>query len=223
MPSYFVTGATGFIGRHLVERLLAREGDIHVLVRPGSEARVERLGGSDRIRAVTGDLGEPYLGLDEPARAALRGKVDHFFHLAAIYDMTADETQNVLLNVGGTQHAIDLANDLIEADGIPVLFTGDFNDREDAFCPIVGMTPLEAANGGSNDGTCRPPVPTRIDWIFGSSVRWLSYLADEGPNVRRTTDHPMIVAHALLEPPEGTGAAEEAEDALGRTEDAQDQ
>ena len=35
--SYFVTGATGFIGRHLVECLLAnREGDIHVLVREGS-------------------------------------------------------------------------------------------------------------------------------------------------------------------------------------------
>ena len=37
MPTYFVTGATGFIGRHLVERLLARDGDIHVLVRPGSK------------------------------------------------------------------------------------------------------------------------------------------------------------------------------------------
>ena len=34
--SYFVTGATGFIGRHLVEKLLERDGDIHVLVREGS-------------------------------------------------------------------------------------------------------------------------------------------------------------------------------------------
>ena len=39
-------------------------------------------------------------------------KIDHFFHLAAIYDMGADETRNALLNVGGTQHAIDLANAL---------------------------------------------------------------------------------------------------------------
>jgi NAD(P)-dependent dehydrogenase (short-subunit alcohol dehydrogenase family) len=116
VPTYFVTGATGFIGRHLVERLLAREGDIHVLVREGSAEKLdalgERLGGRERIHPVTGDLSEPLLGVDPAVRDALRGKVDHFFHLAAIYDMTADETQNALLNVGGTQNAIDLANDL---------------------------------------------------------------------------------------------------------------
>ena len=39
--SYFVTGATGFIGRHLVERLLEREGDIYVLVREGSTEKLE--------------------------------------------------------------------------------------------------------------------------------------------------------------------------------------
>ena len=41
--SYFVTGATGFIGRHLVERLLEREGDIHVLVREGSTEKLDAL------------------------------------------------------------------------------------------------------------------------------------------------------------------------------------
>jgi NAD(P)-dependent dehydrogenase (short-subunit alcohol dehydrogenase family) len=116
VPTYFVTGATGFIGRHLVECLLARECDIHVLVREGSteklDALVERLGGRARIHAVAGDLSEPLLGVDAGVRDTLRGKVDHFFHLAAIYDMTADETQNALLNVGGTQSAVDLANDL---------------------------------------------------------------------------------------------------------------
>ncbi len=116
MPSYFVTGGTGFIGRHLLERLLQREGEIHVLVREGSRAKLEaiseRLGGGDRIRPVTGDLAEPLLGVSDADREALRGRIDHFFHLAAIYDMTADEVQNALLNVNGTQHAVDLANDL---------------------------------------------------------------------------------------------------------------
>ncbi|HEV7364009.1 MAG TPA: SDR family oxidoreductase, partial [Solirubrobacteraceae bacterium] len=38
------------------------------------------------------------------------GNVDHFFHLAAMYDMTADDEQNETLNVQGTRHAVELAN-----------------------------------------------------------------------------------------------------------------
>ncbi len=41
--SYFVTGATGFIGRHLVEQLLKRDGEIHVLVREGSRGKLDEL------------------------------------------------------------------------------------------------------------------------------------------------------------------------------------
>jgi NAD(P)-dependent dehydrogenase (short-subunit alcohol dehydrogenase family) len=113
--SYFVTGATGFIGRHLVERLLQREGDIHVLVRESSREKldelIERWGAGDRVKPVVGDITEPRLGVSDADREALQG-VEHFFHLAAIYDMAADETQNAMLNVGGTQNAVGLANDL---------------------------------------------------------------------------------------------------------------
>ena len=41
--NYFVTGATGFIGRNLVARLLKREGTIYALVRAGSRGRLEEL------------------------------------------------------------------------------------------------------------------------------------------------------------------------------------
>ena len=111
--AYFVTGATGFIGRHLVERLLQREGTIHVLVRPESigrlDALIHRWGGAARIRPVLGDLSKPLLGLDPEQVAELRGTIDHFFHLAAIYDMTASEAQDRLANVEGTRHAVALA------------------------------------------------------------------------------------------------------------------
>jgi len=140
--TYFVTGATGFIGRHLVERLLAREGQIHVLVREGStdklDALIEGWGRPERIVPVVGDLSEPKLGVSDAGIAELQGTVDHFFHLAAIYDMTADEERNLTLNVGGTQNAIGLANALrvgtfhhVSSIAAAGLYEGHF--REDMF------------------------------------------------------------------------------------------
>jgi len=114
--TYFVTGATGFIGRHLVERLLERDGEIHVLVRKGSQDRLhalaERWGQPERIKPVVGDLALPKLGVADEQIAELAGSIDHFFHLAAMYDMTAPDAANELLNVTGTGHAVQLANAL---------------------------------------------------------------------------------------------------------------
>jgi len=115
--AYFVTGATGFIGRYLVQELLEnREGEVFVLVRPGSQVRMERLieswGRPKRVTMVTGDLSEAALGVDPAWVKEHTGSIDHFFHLAAIYDMTATDEQNETLNVGGTRNALELAADL---------------------------------------------------------------------------------------------------------------
>jgi NAD(P)-dependent dehydrogenase (short-subunit alcohol dehydrogenase family) len=108
--NYFVTGATGFIGRHLVAELLKREGTIHVLVRDGSrgklDALTQRLGAADgRIVPVTGDLSKPGLGVE-----GFDEKIDHLFHLAAMYDVEADEESSERANVEGTKHVIEFAN-----------------------------------------------------------------------------------------------------------------
>ncbi len=118
--TYFVTGATGFIGRHLVERLLRREGYCYVLVREESVPKLQTLmaekwtpavpAAAERIKPVIGDLSRPRLGLSEQTVAELGEKIDHFFHLAAVYDMTADDERNRIANVEGTRHAVELAN-----------------------------------------------------------------------------------------------------------------
>ncbi|MGI8430223.1 MAG: SDR family oxidoreductase [Solirubrobacteraceae bacterium] len=122
--SCFVTGATGFIGRHLVACLLEREpglagGEIHVLVREGSMARlqtlIERWGprAAERIHPVSGDLAAPRLGVSDDTLAQLSDqRIEHFFHLAAVYDMTAAEERDRIANVEGTRHAVALAGAL---------------------------------------------------------------------------------------------------------------
>ena len=95
---YFVTGATGFIGRFLVERLLKREGTIYVLVREGSRARLEELisvwdAEPGRIVPVIGDVTARTCSASRTPIASTLEGVEHFFHLAAIYDMAADDEQ----------------------------------------------------------------------------------------------------------------------------------
>lgn len=112
--AYLVTGATGFIGRFLVRRLLDRDGTIHVLVREGSVGKLDRLrerwgAAPDRLVPVVGDLTEPGLGIGDADLELLHGTVDHVFHLAAVYDLEADASWQRTVNVDGTRHAVELA------------------------------------------------------------------------------------------------------------------
>jgi hypothetical protein len=106
---------------------------------------------------------------------------------------------------------VALANQLFNDTGYPVFITGDMNDREVYFCRMTGGAPMVAANGGSNDGGCNPPpYPMPVDWIFGHEmVTFSNYVRDEGPLVRRTTDHPMIRATATLDGQDGLPPASE--------------
>ncbi len=172
--SYFVTGATGFIGRYLVSNLLKRKGTVHVLVRKGSEKKLEAIAASmgwdrKRIVPVTGDLSKPKLGLTAAQVKALAGKIQHVFHLAAIYDMSADAASQQVANIDGTRNAIELAAAIkagcfhhtssIAAAG---LYPGIF--REDMFEEAEGLKDPYLRTKHESEGIVRKEckVPFRI-------------------------------------------------------------
>ncbi|HKQ12662.1 MAG TPA: SDR family oxidoreductase [Steroidobacteraceae bacterium] len=117
--SCFITGATGFLGRYLVRELLARgaDGSIFLLLRGASQTKLEQLrqwwgAGSESVIAIDGDLSAPGLGVSAADRSWLRGRVTHFFHLAALYDIEAGDEALQQANVAGTRHALELAQEL---------------------------------------------------------------------------------------------------------------
>ena len=109
---YFVTGATGFIGKRLVRKLLARPDSIvHFLTRSGDPEKLEPLydyWGVDPSRAiaVVGDLKAPQLGVAKAAQKKLKGRIDHFFHLAALYDLGAPAEEDEAVNIAGTRNTL---------------------------------------------------------------------------------------------------------------------
>ena len=112
-----ITGGTGFLGRFLVERLLDRGLHVLLLVRPGSERKLEALRamlGADceQLAMVSGDIAEPGLGLSDADRQRLTGKLAAFFHVAALYDLKAPADKQERMNVDGTAHALATAKSL---------------------------------------------------------------------------------------------------------------
>lgn len=172
--SYFVTGGTGFIGRFLIENLLKRDGNIYTLVRASSREKLaelaEKLGDTEgRIIPVVGDLTQTNLGVSDDDLASLKGNVEHFFHLAAIYDLSADADSQYAANVEGTRNAMGLAEAVsagcfhhtssIAAAG---LYKGTF--REDMFEEAKGLDDPYLKTKHDSEGLVRSDckIPYRI-------------------------------------------------------------
>jgi nonribosomal peptide synthetase MxcG len=116
-----LTGATGFVGIHLLSELLGQSGArVVCLVRAADEtAALQRLQQSaarhglgldwSRVRAVVSDLALPQLGLSDPQFDALAAETDTLYHNAATVSLTRGYASLRAENVLATREIIRLA------------------------------------------------------------------------------------------------------------------
>ncbi|MEU9419270.1 amino acid adenylation domain-containing protein [Streptomyces sp. NPDC048272] len=119
----FLTGATGYLGLHLIEQLLRRtDAEVVCLCRARDEEHaLERLKeGFDlyeidvadqihRVRAIVGDLAEPRLGLTQEQWDELAATTDVIYHNGALVNFVYPYSALKAANVGGTQRVLELA------------------------------------------------------------------------------------------------------------------
>lgn len=100
----FVTGGSGFVGHHVVKKLIARDYDVSALARSEDSAAFLRAIGAT---VVHGDITD-----QASMREGMRG-ADVVFHIAGWYEIGAQDWMNAeKINVAGTREVLRLAQEL---------------------------------------------------------------------------------------------------------------
>ncbi|KAF6210890.1 hypothetical protein GE061_014002 [Apolygus lucorum] len=132
-----VTGATGFVGKALVEKLLRSCPGIEtifLLIRTkkgmspkerlkelldnGVFDRVRDSGALSKVVAIAGDVMDPGLGISEADKARLCSQVTIVFHSAATVKFNEKLQDAVKLNTMGTQSVIELCKDMAKLQAV---------------------------------------------------------------------------------------------------------
>jgi NAD(P)-dependent dehydrogenase (short-subunit alcohol dehydrogenase family) len=148
MSRCLVTGANGFLGKHLVERLIKNGHDITLLIRNPdhldkkqlietwlNQAEIAKKHGRDTIITIwEGDVGKADMGLKGKYKLS---DFQHIYHLAAIYDLNADETITIDTNVKGTEYLLKKMDKdkfpgclhFVSSTAVAGDFQGEFSER----------------------------------------------------------------------------------------------
>ena len=141
MTTVFLTGFPGFLGSALIERLLDRYDEdttVTCLVQPkyrqqAEDRAAELAGDEDRVEFVEGDLTDETLALTQSTYEDLQEETVEVFHLAAIYDLAVDREPAKAVNIDGTRHMLEFAEDVDNLERFhhvsSVVAAGDYEGR----------------------------------------------------------------------------------------------
>ncbi|RLN04343.1 fatty acyl-CoA reductase 1 [Panicum miliaceum] len=114
--SILVTGATGFLGKILVEKIMRVQADVHkiyLLVRAGDEPsakqRVQQEFVEEKVVALAGDIIYDNLGLETPMLEALAKEIDVIVNIAATTNFYERYDVSLDVNVMGVKHLCHFA------------------------------------------------------------------------------------------------------------------
>ncbi|MCL4552134.1 MAG: SDR family NAD(P)-dependent oxidoreductase [Candidatus Marsarchaeota archaeon] len=196
--SVLVTGAGGFIGSHLAERLAALGARTRALVRYNSLNSWGWLEGSsakDSIEVILGDVRD-----SDTVRDAMRG-VDTVFHLAALiaipYSYRAPLSY-VRTNVEGT---LNVLHEALIADVAMVVHTSTSEVYGTAqYVPIDEKHPLQGQSPYSASKIAADKMAEAFHLSYGLPVTTVRPFNCYGPRQSARAIIPTIISQALKEP-----------------------
>ena len=103
----FITGATGFVGSHIVRKLVSQGSDVHILIRPKSDLwRLKNL--VPKITIHYGDLTDRFALEKIIAEVKPKG-IFHFGVASIVSGLGAESETTIATNVFGTVNLMDVA------------------------------------------------------------------------------------------------------------------
>jgi len=201
---YFVTGATGFIGTHLVERLV-NDGH-HVTALTRNRANATHL--PDSVSVVEGNI------TDKASMRAGMESADGVFHLAAWFQVGPgpwNKNKAERINVDGTRNVLELMDTLDIPKGVYVSTVGVYGDTGGEYADESYRAPndfpsvyqrtkwrahYEIAEPMIDDGL--PVVITTLGAIFGPGDRDYGGTPRTGFTGHLNGDLPMIPNEFVL-------------------------